>query len=256
MRVPFAIALLCLPMFSLAVLAADAPVVVSKVHVNAKTTEDLDPVLPTTEGVSFALVLSQPISTIIGIDEKASRLIAATDDKKTDFTKSTGPWLTTGSSKISANRHKIAVPITFSTLPAAGATSIQFKADLVIICGINEQADNVKLFDFAKGASGKFGKHTIELKASTAAVFDDSKGQHLSVTLNEGGTWLKKIEFFNRAGKPIKAAETSSTNFDSKVTKEYLLDTDLKAASVRLTYYQKVEPVTQTVDLKVGLGLE
>lgn len=244
-------------------IAANAGVSVARLQVRKFTPESLDATLFDKEGVGFVLVLSQPQKFIVGIDDKASTLTSATDDKGTDLAEGqSDEWINGFFSKIGSGNHKVAIPVQLHGLPAADATSIRLKGEIVLKCGSEEKAEVIKPFELAKGTTVKCGMHTLSVEAGEKNPFggmlggkEDKGQQAISVTLDESGHWLKKYEFVDEQGNVIKTNSSGSTGGGDSITHSLKLSSNVKMAGLRITYFQKVEDVKQPVDVKIGVGL-
>jgi len=261
MRLAAAIALVFSAMLAGAVDAADpVPPTITQLHIDKKTPEDLHVNLVDTEGVHCVVVLAEPDQYIIGVDEEASKLTSATDDKGTDLTENNrNKWISRFFSQINKSHHKVAVPMAFATVPAPGATTIHVQADIVLNCGRDEKTDTLKAFDLAKGAAAQYGTHSLEITldkhALTFSDADDKSPQKLAVILNERGTWLKTLEFLDEKGTAIKAAEPGSMRIGDTITRSFTLPSDVKTIGVRVTYYEKIEQIHRAVDVEMTIGL-
>jgi hypothetical protein len=237
---------------------------VTRLQVLKNTPEALNVTLFDKEGVAFVLVLSQPQKFIVGVDEEASTLTSATDDKGTDLAEGqSDKWISGFFSKIGKNNHKVAIPVTLHGLPASDATTLLVKGEIVLKCGSDEKTELVKPFELAKGTTVKCGAYTLSVNAGEKSPFGgmlggkaDKKQQSLSITVDESGHWLKKFEFVDEQGNVIKSKRNGSSGGNDSVTYNVELSSDVKAAGLRVTYFQKMEDVKQSVDLKIGVGLQ
>ena len=238
---------------------ADTAVSVSQLQIKKKTADDLQVNLFGNEGIRFVLVLTQPDQMILGVDEEASKVVSAVDGKGNDLTEDGGhKWINAFFSKISSNRHKIAIPAEFITLPAPGTTTIHLKANVVLYCGGNEKTQEIKPFEIAKGLSTTISKHSLEIKAQESGFVvgqDKDKIQCLGVTLGDKGVWVKSIDFIDDAGKVIKTREDGSSGGGNVVEKSFTIDKDIKSLGIRVVYFDTIQDVTRPIDLRLGVGL-
>jgi hypothetical protein len=245
--------LLILPILVVTVRGADPSVSMSQLQIKRKVPADLDVHLFGDEGTKFAVLLSQPNQVIVGVDTGASRLISATDDKGTNLAKDNGNGrIGIDLYKISKTKHEIAIPISLAALPASGATAIQLKAEIALKCGSEEKTEMTTPIDFAKGAKLRFNGHAL-----TVAVNGNDPAKPLVIKLasDEDGVWLKTFELVDEQSATIKTEDAGSESRGGIFTRYVTLNSDVKKAALRVTYYAKIENVKQPVDMKIGLSL-
>lgn len=244
--------------------AADSVVpVVSELRIQKKSADDLKANLIGSEGVGLIVVLAQPDHYILGVNDEASKLLSATDDKGNDLTKNgNNKWLDAFFSNVNKNHHKIAIPVKFNTLPTPAATAILVKGDIVLRCGLDEKSVEIQPFDLAKGVTAQCGTNSLKVSAGGGVPFgglfggnNETKRQTLSVTLNDDGHWLKTLEFVDDKGKVIKSDDGGSSSSNGIKTRFIKIGSEVKNVGLRITYFQKIEEIHQPIDLKLGVGL-
>jgi hypothetical protein len=216
-------------------------------------------------GTRLTLWLSDPSRQIVDLDEKASKITAFTDDKQTDLMKKEtkkgafggfsfgfGPL----SANISPDKHHCTVEVRADHRPAAGATTLRLKADLVLKCGANEKVAETKNVSLAKGSKLAGGPLTFTID-DVDQGFGEAK---TSLALETEGdiAAIKEIAFFDADGKEIKSRRMgwSSSGFGAKMTHvvHYGLEKKVDKATTKITYFDKIEAVTVPIDLKTGIG--
>jgi hypothetical protein len=215
-------------------------------------------------GTTITLLLSQPEKSVIGIDENASKLTSFTDDRGTDLAKAEGnsaSWISAVFSKISEDGKLVAAPIRSNATPAAGAREITLKATIVLRCGGAQKTSEQKDVPLAAaGTKISAGPTTLAIAKSNKSAGNELVGAQKSVTLTSKTPLdaIKSIAFLDQAGKEIRShvSAHSTMTFGAMSTYDatYSLEQNVDTATVRVTYYEKIENVSVPVDLKVGVG--
>jgi hypothetical protein len=217
-------------------------------------------------GTRLTLWLSARTRQIVDLDEKASTITSFMDDKETDLMKQEakrggfggfsfgfGPL----SSSISPDKHHCTVEVRADHRPAAGATTIRLKADLVLKCGSGEKVAETKNASLTKGSKLAGGPLTFIIDNVDEGGFGDSK-MSLAVETEGDIAAIKEVAFFDVSGKAIKSRRMgwSSSGFGGKTTHvvNYGLEKKVDQVTARITYFDKIEAVKVPVDLKTGIG--
>ncbi len=229
------------------------------------------------EGTTVHLSLSRPDKLLIGFDEKASKIAAATDDRSTDLARArSAPSGNTGrfhfggaggggpfSATIQPDGHRATVEVHLPQTPARGATKVRLKGQLAFQCGAGEKTVE------QKNLSIKDGKITVGPVPMTFGQEDDgftppnfggeakpstSLSLHHARPLNS----IKTLAFLGPDGKTLPSHRTGqmSSGFgdQQRFTTIYQVEGKVDRVSVKITYFDKVETLTMPLDIEVGVG--
>jgi hypothetical protein len=208
-------------------------------------------------GTRIRLLISLPDRHIVEADHDASKL-TYTDDMGTDLTKVKGA--VPGSSGVlggptSKDGKQCRVDASAPGVPVAGASSVKVSGKIVLLCGSEEKTtavENVVLNDKLDAVVGPFSlvwdKEAKNVPAGSArVVFVWSTKKH-----------IRSVKFLSAAGKELKATEEGwvrfSVNGDAETRVAYRVAAPREGCTVRVTYFDKMEPVTVPVDLTIGVG--
>ena len=228
------------------------------------------------EGTTLHLSLTHSPRALIGFDGKASKLASATDDKATDLAKeearpnipqfrfgigNDGPIV----ANIQPDGHHATLEVQLPRVPVKGATKILLKGQLVFQTGSGEKVVE------QKDVSLKDGKITV---GPVPMTFGAQQGGGFTPNFGAGGDnkpttqvalnhtrplgVIKKLVFLGPDGKEIAHNQTGSMTSGMggqlAYTTLYSLEGKVDRATVRLTYYDKVEPLTLPLDVEAGVG--
>ncbi len=210
-------------------------------------------------GTGLEVTLSAPGKFILGIDSKASKLGHFTDDKKTKLDTGGGfggtSWLNEFT-QITPDGERCAIQLTAQAPPAKDANKILVGATVVLKCGADEKATEMKKIAMKLNTQATVGAFTVKVLGEGSNF---SGGQ---VEIQSDANNIKKAEFFDANGKAIEIAIQPFRNNPftpagkMKHAISYFLPKKMDAISVKVTYFNKVESVSVPFDLSVGLGLE
>jgi hypothetical protein len=195
---------------------------------------------------------------VLGVDLKASKLEHFTDDKQTKLDSGNRfgqNWLS-DYPQITPDGEQCTVHLSAPTPPAKGAAKVQVKATVVLQCGADEKATDKKEIAIKKDQKETVGAFTIQVVNDGAAF----GGPQIAVISDK--QIVKGAEFFDAKGEAIKLQlfPYRQNVFAGPGKMQYSLVSTLpqKAdkVSVKVNYFNKVEPVEVPLDLSVGVGLE
>ena len=216
-----------------------------------------------TEGTSVTLLVSHPGKTILGLDEKKSRLTSFTDDKKADLLKARpkpknqgvafnfGP--ANGSPLKVENRpdgHSCWVKVLGPTLPAPGASKITVKGQLVLNCAATVKTAEHKNVALTNGTKIKAGSIPISVIAGPPeAGFALEVDGPISV--------LKSVTFFDAEGKEMKSQSNGTSSYTigntTRSSQSFSFGKPVAKATIRVTYFD-TEVLIVPIDVAVGVG--
>ncbi len=211
---------------------------------------------------SLRLLISDSGRQFLKLDEQASRIDRFSDGKETDllggerFAGKPG-WLGIAGPRISRDGHHCLVPIRSEKTPAVGASELQLKGTLVVLCGSGEETGEQEELPLREGSKMTAGP----VPMTVSEVRDAPFGGQLAVqmTYHESDHAIKEIRWFNEFGQPIKAEVQThgSMGFGGKrtYTKTWVLNKRVGTVGLKITYFSEVEAVEVPVDLSIGVGL-
>jgi hypothetical protein len=229
------------------------------------------PLVLNNPGIRMQLIIAQPGRTFIDLDRSASMLEAMTDDQKTDLTKlpvgddrlhADSEWLP-GTTVYSKDRSAVGVYVYALGVPSPNAREIQLKGKIALKRGAELKTVERKV-KIAAGTKIQFGKSefTIVEVAPVADGLVVARDARLKVALeNETGfETIKNLAFLDAEGQEIKLERIghfSPGGFGkSNYGQQYGLAKAVDEATVKVSYFEKVETVEVPLDLKVGIGGE
>jgi hypothetical protein len=203
--------------------------------------------------VSLNAQITYPGKQILAVDN-SSALTEFRDDKDTDFIKAAGFFKPTfRQSQLATDRSGVIVTASvFNAEPARGASKIQVKGKVVLVCGIEEkntEEKEVEMKDKAEATLGDFA-----LKVTQEKGFG---GAGATFSISSSKPTLKTVTVKDAEGKAVETMTFGSPflGFDKKWTVSYTLRKPVTKVKVTVTYFDKEEKVTVPVDLAVGVGL-
>ena len=213
------------------------------------------------EGVTVKVFVPQPGRFIIGVDEKASKLSAFVDDRKTDLSKAKDPKafkqdFLSPFSEVTTDGQGIKLDLRAPRPPSAGARGIQIKADVALRVGSDEKKQEVKDVSLAESKISLAGMN-VTVKRSKDQAWGDYK---MSVTINANRPQdcIRKLSFVGADGKEIKSGIISRSSFSfgtgGNWDVTYGLERVVDKATIRVEYFDKVEVVSVPLDMDLGVG--
>jgi hypothetical protein len=216
-----------------------------------------------TGGTSVTLLVSHPGKTILGLDEKKSRMTSFTDDKKTDLLKAKpkpknqgvvvnfGP--VDGSPfkvECRPGGHSCWVKVVGPTLPAPGASKLTVRGHLVLNCAATEKTVEHKNVALTNGTRIKAGSIPITVVAG-------QPGAGFALEVDGPLSALKSVTFFDADGKELKSRNNGTSSYTigatTRSSQSYSLEKPVAKATVRVTYFDTEELIVP-LDVAVGVG--
>jgi hypothetical protein len=191
------------------------------------------------------LFVQVPGRHILALDARETNL-ALTDDKGTDLAAPktlTGPAIPTDKTKEQARLYVLG-----SKAPAAGATRVRVKGELVLLCGTGEKtatAEKVAVKDGEKVTVGPAAFEVVVVKDKLSLVF---KAESPAV---------KSVTFTGADGKPLAVPGTINLGTPAgKIgqTATFTLPAKTETVGIKVVHYEKVEPLKLPVDTDTGVG--
>lgn len=214
-------------------------------------------------GTTMTLLVSQADRFIIGLDEKACELATFADDKQTDLRpKEPGfmgkpGWLGPFSPKISDDGHHCSVQLVSDRTPASGAARIAVKGKLVLLCGAGEKTAEQKDLDLKDGSKLTAGPVPMTIGDVGDSEYGDMKMQ-FELKFEQDDSAIKEMVFLDAAGNEIEHEYMGSSSFGFGDKKSYTrtmgLAKKVASVTVKVTYFEKIEPLEVPLDLAVGVG--
>jgi hypothetical protein len=209
-------------------------------------------------GTALRALLTVPDKQVLTIDAKASTLTSMTDDKGTDLTKAKNPggfvppWIEDFDTRITKDKKHLMMRMTVPGTPAPGATKINLKANLVVLCGISEKTVEEKNTELKVDKNVKIGS----LILSTEKGFGDNFTNVLFTC--EDAPRIKSVTFLDKDGQALRSNSGGiHPNFAPGRTDwicRYTIESKVDRVTVRVIYYEKMEKVNVPVDLQLTVG--
>jgi hypothetical protein len=207
--------------------------------------KDFDPTVAGGPYVNVGLLAKLPDRSIIGLDPAACKL-TLTDDKGTDL--SAGRQLVTFPGvRTDPKRTQAAFNVVTTKSPAAGATKVRVKGEVVFLCGVGEKTTTAQNFVLRAKEKATAGPAEFE-------VMDVN--QALRVRMLAPVPSVKTVAFLDRDQKSVGTLPPSLTVLNGKVVQSGYgaPPANAQAVTVSVVHYEKVEPVTVPVDTEIGIG--
>jgi len=226
------------------------------------TGKSLSYVLGRRSGTTLHVRVARQDKTIISLDRNASKLSSFTDDKGTVLSETKkrrwgSDWL--GSwPRISDDGHSCMLKISSPKTPAAGASKLIVKADIVLACGSDIKTAEQKDFALTKGSKLTVGPVPMKVQSVKDSSFGKAK-MRVELISSKSFDAVKALTFIGADGKEIKydSLGEGTSGIAGKMTysKAIGLHKKVDVVTVKVTYYQKIEKLTVPLNLTVGVGL-
>lgn len=194
-------------------------------------------------GISLKIRIVRPSKYFIGCDEKASKQVAFTDDQGTDLWAGKGRliwhnWIDPqGLGRYLEVRSEIP--------PKKSATKLLLEASVVMEYGGDEKAVELKDIPLKAGTEFTAGPATIEITRVCETAGRDALIVDFESTREFSR--IKTIVFVGPDGKSVDSEmirpELQDMGEEGKVIQRYRLPTRARQATLRITYFEKVEKV-------------
>lgn len=256
------IALSCLPLGQRTIQAQNARVDVLSISVGKPLSQaQKDVFLFTHEGTQLQLGISLPGRTFIGEDREQCKFEQFTDDKGNDLYAPLGhapeadDWMGSFGPKFSADGKLCGLQVDAPGLPANGSTKLHFKGTLVLSCGVQPKTAEQKNVALKKGFKITAGPVPFEVTKMQVEGSDTK----LEIKAYKSLDRIIKIAFFDAKGKEIQSQregyDSGSVFGNFSITQYFDLKGKVTLASVKISYFDKVENVTVPLNIEAGLGL-
>ena len=169
-------------------------------------------------GTTVCVLLNYPSGGLIEIDEKKSVVSKWTDNKDrsvmTKKSKFSGKVVELSSSGISEDGKAAMIEITTGSLPEKGATSLKIVGEVHVASGSKTKTEKSAVTAMKKGTKFEFAGLKFKVNSAGKPKWGNDK---YSIELNYSGKAdaLKKIVFFTKDGKPLKANPLANSSFSS-----------------------------------------
>jgi hypothetical protein len=199
---------------------------------------------------SLSIQVTYPGKQLLAVDA-SSKVSEFADDKGTSLM-STGFFKTSFSTApmIGKDRTSMVVSVQSNVSPAKGATKLNLKGDLVLVCGLEEKSTEEKEVAMKEKAEAKIGDFT--LKVNQEKGFG---GAGASFTLTASRPVIKSITVKDADGKTVETTTFGNYGFGKTWTYNYSLRKVVEKPKVTITYFSKEEQVTLPINLSLGVGL-
>ena len=218
---------------------------------------DSDQIASFNPGTTVDVVITQPGKFILGIDPKASKLTAFTDDKKTDLSKRPSTfgreWLNASLLRFNKDNSQCPFQIYAPNVPVEDAERILVQATIAVLCGKEEKTAEQKDLSLKVGQKATLGSISLTVQKGYP------EGKQITVALATPERSIKSVEFLDSKGKTIKQNFTNTfMMFNNMGKPEYQTSCSLPVPSepvtVKVVYFSKTETINVPVDLKIGVG--
>ncbi len=243
---------------------------------------DSDQIASFNPGTTVDVVITQPGKFILGIDPKASKLTAFTDDKKTDLSKRPSTfgrewlnasflrfnketdlkkttsaigreWLNASFLRFNKDNSECAFQVYAPNVPVEDAERILVQATIAVLCGKEEKTAEQKDLSLKVGQKATLGSISLTVQKGYP------EGKQITVALATPERSIKSVEFLDSKGKTIKQNFTNTfMMFNNMGKPEYQTSCSLPVPSepvtVKVVYFSKTETINVPVDLKIGVG--
>ena len=210
----------------------------------------------TSNRTRLTLFVQMPDTTMIDLDEEASKLTQFVDDKGTDLSKGDerfGMMNPIRGMHVADDGHRATVDIEGGVCPVNGATTITAKGTLAIKCGADPKDEKLEKIALAKGT-----KLTIAGVPVTISEVNSSSNTQITFESSKPLDAVRELKFLDPAGKEIKSRYSggSSMKFGSTATyqKMYELETKASSVTIAVSYWGKSQTVSVPLEMKAGVG--
>ena len=162
------------------------------------------------------------------------------------------PWLNDYDIQVSKDKQHLAVRMTFPGVPAAGASKIQLKGNLAVVCGSEEKTAEVKDVELCSEKATKIGSLLLSYDKN-------SFGNETRMAFTcEDAPRIKSVTFLDKDGQALSSMPTGiQRNFGvgrNDWVCYYSLQGKFDKATVRVIYFEKTEVVNVPLELDIGVG--
>jgi len=213
-------------------------------------------------GTSMTFQVTSTGRHFVGFDEKASKIVAFTDDQGTDLAAGaeegnsfsfSGPF----SASVSPDGKACQASVTVQGIPKTGASKLSFDGTLAIRCGKNEKTEEQKDVALEPKTEITVGPTPLTIEAAEDQDFGEVKFM-LTLNSSKPRDAIKLIEFLDEKGNAIESESMGGGSFGFGDEMTYQTNHGLKAkpdkVTVRITYYSDMETIEVPVKIETGVG--
>ena len=213
----------------------------------------------TKPGTTLYVKIQQADKFIISVNHDGSKLVSFSDGKGTDFSKQKEKGFEQGwldrFPKIAEDGHSCIVKIRSGQLPKTDAREIVLKANIALTCGSGQKTARVEKVALKPETTFNVGSMTIKIDKVGEPDWGDAK-LNVEFSTKQNLANIKSLDFFGADGQKIKTHGSSSSRMGSRIfRKSYNLDKKVDAVTLVVTYFDRVEPVVVSIDIRAGIGL-
>ena len=209
-------------------------------------------------GTAITLRVARRDRYLLGLDRKASRLIAFRDDRKTELVSESarllGTWLD-GRQWTSDDGRECIFDLLARRIPARGAREVSLHAELAFHCGVGAVTDEHAGFRLEKDRKLTVG--ALEMKISE--VQRDPNATYVTFSTPEVPQKIARIAFLDADGKQIEAHNLgrSVVGFMGNTIHEttFGLKKRVDTVTLRIKHFRKIRKLTVPVNVTVSVGL-
>lgn len=215
-------------------------------------------------GTTVAVRVSHPDGGLLGCDKDASKLQLFTDDKGTDLTRAmegVQNWNNSsfgGFPAISKDGKALLLEINGSSLPLAGAQSLQAQGTIALSCASKFDTETVHNVSLTVNSVLK-GKQLAYTITKTGKPDWGDAALQVSFKTTDDVSLVKSIVFKKPGGEPIDARQgmSSRMGFAGKYTTEvaYNFPEKIEAVDVVIETWTDKRTVMVPFDIQVDVGL-
>ena len=218
------------------------------------------PLRQTCDLIELKILVDLPGKNILGLDDRASRLITFTDNLGTDLKSKAHYSLSPEKEK---DNHQATFKLHSFRLPAPGATQIILKANMVIRCYEGQTTTEAKGLVPTKESTFMLGKMevTVTEEGKGASIqFDHGKIPKTPIAFSAKTPldFIKSVSFFGPDGKRLNEISSSSCSGGSEdnywFTRSYVLSKNVNSVTANIVHAEKVEEIIVPIELKFGVG--
>ena len=188
-------------------------------------------------------------------DDKGTNLLAAPKNRS-GFQTSGIDGL--GWFRVSNSRKTLSFNVNAKATPAKGATKLGVGGTLAVLTGSAPGDAEVASLPLTEGTKAKIGALALKVDRVRARK-DGEEKLELSLASSQNLQGVRKWQFFDAAGKEIKARSVGSSSMggfgETKYTQSFALARKVDAVRVRINYYTKTETVMLPFKATVSVGL-
>ncbi len=215
-------------------------------------------------GTTLTLRIVRPDVHVLGVDAKACRLTAFTDDQGTEMVSESLKMLRTwadGQSWVTPDGRTVLFEVLSTRTPARGARQVRFRGRIVLKCGRDAASAEQAGFRLATGSKLTAGPAAMEI----TGVQHTDKDTTFALATKDSAERISRLRFFGRDGGEIDTdlVDVSVVGFMGNAWHErtYRLKSPPKrprrfdTVDVRVEYFKRIDRLAVPVNVTTGIGL-